>query len=392
MKAVSGTVLLLVALVSCRQAPEEQRFPKPHRAVSPIIGDSFSTEDARDRLGEAEQVMALAAVKPGMWVADVGAGEGYYTIRLAPAVGPRGRVLAEDIVEETRDRLAQRVQRERLDNVAVLLGKPDDPMLPPRSFDRVFLVHMYHEVQSPYAFLWHLREGLKPSGLVVVVDLDRPTKRHGISPALLTCEFAAVGMARVDLKMLAGGDSYLATYKIAVPRPRPAEIKPCRALGRGRAGLQQAHPAQAAALEAGEHQMIEDRAVQRFRRAGQPARRPAILAAGRRIAARMVVGEHDPGAAMGGRVGDDRAQWETGARFIASVAAQVNTAGLVVDVGDPQALEHGIGIGEASGEKVARGFEPVQFQGKFGTLVSHAEDRRSDGRRQPLEPRPRRTR
>ena len=196
--------------------------------MSPIIGDSFSTEDARDRLGEAEQVMALAAVRPGMWVADVGAGEGYYTIRLAPAVGPRGRVLAEDIVEETRDRLAQRVQRERLDNVAVLLGKPDDPMLPPRSFDRVFLVHMYHEVQSPYAFLWHLREGLKPSGLVVVVDLDRPTQRHGISPALLTCEFAAVGMARVDLKTLAGGDSYLATYRIAAPRPRPAEIKPCK--------------------------------------------------------------------------------------------------------------------------------------------------------------------
>ena len=222
-------LILAAALGSCRQAPEEQRFPKPHRAVSPIIGDSFSTEDARDRLGEAEQVMALAGVKPGMWVADVGAGEGYYTVRLAPAVGPRGRVLAEDIVEDTRDRLAQRVQRERLDNVAVLLGKPDDPMLPRRSFDRVFLVHMYHEVQSPYAFLWRLREGLKPSGLVVVVELDRPTKRHGISVALLTCEFAAIGMERVDLRMLAGGDSYLAMFRIAAPRPRPSDIRPCKA-------------------------------------------------------------------------------------------------------------------------------------------------------------------
>lgn len=228
-RSPSWLLILAAALCSCRQAPEDQRFPKPHRAVSPIIGDSFSTEDARDRLGEAEQVMALAGVKPGMWVADVGAGEGYYTIRLAPAVGPRGRVLAEDIVEETRDRLAQRVQRERLDNVAVLLGKPDDPMLPPRSFDRIFMVHMYHEVQSPYAFLWRLREGLKPSGLVVVVDLDRPTKRHGMSPALLTCEFAAVGMERVDFKMLAGGDSYFASYRIAAPRPRPADIKPCKA-------------------------------------------------------------------------------------------------------------------------------------------------------------------
>jgi predicted methyltransferase len=221
-------LLFAAALTSCRQAPDEQRFPKAHRDVAPIVGDAFSTEDARDRLGEAEQVMELAAVKPGMWVADVGAGEGYYTVRLAPAVGTRGRVLAEDIIADTRDRLVQRVQRERLDNVAVLLGKPDDPMLPPHSFDRIFLVHMYHEVQSPYAFLWHLREGLKPAGEVVVVDSDRPTKRHGIPPSLLTCEFEAVGMRREQLRMLAGGDAYLATFRIAAPRPQPSAIKPCK--------------------------------------------------------------------------------------------------------------------------------------------------------------------
>ena len=216
------------AATSCRQTPDEQRFPKPHRDVAPIVGDSFSTEDARDRLGEAEQVMQLAGIKPGMWVADVGAGEGYYTVRLAPAVGPRGRVLAEDIISDTRDRLAQRVQSERLDNVAVLLGKPDDAMLPRQSFDRILLVHMYHEVQSPYAFLWNLREGLKVSGEVVVVDANRPTRRHGIPPPLLTCEFAALGMQRVQMTMLAGGDAYLAKFQIASPRPKPAEIKPCK--------------------------------------------------------------------------------------------------------------------------------------------------------------------
>src|SRR5688572_4512058 len=221
-------LLLAAALVSCRAAPDEQRFPKAHRDVSPVVGDSFSTEDARDRLGEAEQVMRIAGVRPGMWVADVGSGEGYYTVRLAPVVGPRGRVLAEDIVPETRDRLLQRVQRERLDNVAVRLGKPDNPLLPPRSFDRVFLVHMYHEVQSPYAFLWHLREGLKPDGLVFVVDSDRPTKRHGIPPELLTCEFASVGLERVQITDLAGGDAYFATFRIAAPRPAPSDIRPCK--------------------------------------------------------------------------------------------------------------------------------------------------------------------
>ena len=71
--------------------------------------------------------MRLAEVAPGMSVADVGAGEGYYTVRLSPIVGPRGRVLAQDIVPETRDRLAQRVQRESLDNVAVQLGPAGQP-------------------------------------------------------------------------------------------------------------------------------------------------------------------------------------------------------------------------------------------------------------------------
>src|SRR5258705_360692 len=145
------------AVAACRQQPSEPQFPKAHREVAPIVNDSFSTEDARDRLGEAEEVMALAGMKPGMSAADVGAGAGYYTVRLSKIVGPKGRVLAEDIIPETRDQLSERVQRESLDNVAVKLGTPDDPTLPHASFDRVFLVHMYRKVESPYAFLWHLR-------------------------------------------------------------------------------------------------------------------------------------------------------------------------------------------------------------------------------------------
>ena len=74
-----------VLLVSCRDQPKEPEFPAAQRDVAPIVGEAFSTEDARDRLGEAEEVMQLAGVREGMWVADVGAGEGYYTVRLARA-------------------------------------------------------------------------------------------------------------------------------------------------------------------------------------------------------------------------------------------------------------------------------------------------------------------
>src|SRR3954453_2039789 len=208
---VAGAALLLAC---CRAQPSEPRFPTAHREVAPIVGGTFSTEDARDRAGEAEEVMQLAGVKPGMSVADVGAGGGYYTVRLARVVGPKGRVLAEDIVPEVRDELSDRVQRERLDNVAVKLGTPDNPMLPPASFDRVFLVHMYHEVQSPYAFLWHLRESVKPDGLVVVVDSNRPVRQHGIPPAQLKCELAALNLAPVKFSMLTGGEAYLMAFRL----------------------------------------------------------------------------------------------------------------------------------------------------------------------------------
>jgi ubiquinone/menaquinone biosynthesis C-methylase UbiE len=221
--------VLAMALAACRATPSEPQVPQAHREVAPIVDDSFSTEDARDRLGEAEEVMTLAGVKPGMSVADVGAGEGYYTVRLARIVGPKGRVLAEDIVTETHATLSDRVQRENLDNVAVKLGTPDNPMLPHASFDRVFMVHMYHEVESPYAFLWHLRDGVKPGGFVIVVDSNRPISHHGIPPGQLKCELGALGLQPVRYSMLAGGDAYFAAFQVVGPRPAPQQIKPCQA-------------------------------------------------------------------------------------------------------------------------------------------------------------------
>lgn len=226
---VALAALLLTATGCHRQAAARKGFPQADRDVAPIVSDSFSTEDARDRVGEAEEVMRMAGVRAGMSVADIGAGEGYYTIRLAPLVGKKGRVLAEDIVPAVRDRLADRAQRERLDNIAVKLGTPDDPKLPQASFDRIFLVHMYHEVDSPYAFLWHMRQGLKPDGQVIVVDADRPTKRHGTPPDRLVCEFGALGLTPVVQAPIQGADAYFAAFRVTGPLPKPAQIQPCPA-------------------------------------------------------------------------------------------------------------------------------------------------------------------
>ena len=232
-RALSGAnrLFLFAALflTACRAEPETRSpFPPAGRDVAPIVSDAFSTEDIRDRAGEFEQVVELAGVKPGMWVADIGAGEGYYTVRLAPLVGRKGRVLAQDIVPETRDLLAQRVQREGLDNVAVRLGEPADPKLPPASFDRIFLVHMYHEVTDPYAFLWHLRTGLKANGEIIVVDAERPIKRHGIPPAQLRCELAAIGLDMARMSRLPGSDAYFAAFKPTRPKPAAEDIQACQ--------------------------------------------------------------------------------------------------------------------------------------------------------------------
>ncbi len=204
-------------------------FPHPDRPVSPVVSARWSSEPVRDSKREADAVMRAAGVARGMTVADIGAGEGYYTVRLSSRVGPDGRVLAEDIVPGYRDALARRVLHDKLDNVSVTLGKADDPGLPAGSFDRVFMIHMYHEMDEPYAVLWRLRAALKPGGEVVVVDADRPTDAHGTPPALLDCEFRAVGYQPVGHVPMPQADGYLALYRAAGPRPAPRAITACRA-------------------------------------------------------------------------------------------------------------------------------------------------------------------
>ena len=209
--------------------PDSARdFPRADRPVAPIISTRWSTEEARDRANEAEDIMRLAGVQPGMTVADIGAGEGYYTVRLARQVGPDGRVLGQDIVAEVIDQLGRRVTRENWANVSVKLGTPDDPKLPEASFDRVMMVHMYHEIAEPYAFLWRLYPALKQAGQVIVVDLNRPTEQHGTPLPLLRCEFEAIGFRFVGMEPRTAAGGYLARFAPGTRRTPPDEITPCR--------------------------------------------------------------------------------------------------------------------------------------------------------------------
>lgn len=204
-------------------------FPKPDRPVAKVVSNEFSNEDARDGRDEAQVVMDLANIRAGMTVADIGAGEGYYTVRLAERVGREGRVLAQDISREALDRLGRRVERERLENISIKPGDADNPQLPADSFDRIFMVHMYHEVTDPYAFLWNLWPALNAAGQIVVVESDSKIGSHGLPHTLLFCEFEAVGYVLMEYTERPDIKGYFARFQRGAARTDPDAIRVCAA-------------------------------------------------------------------------------------------------------------------------------------------------------------------
>ncbi len=202
-------------------------FPRPDRPVADVVSNQFSNEDARDERGEAVTVMNMADIQPGMTVADIGAGEGYYTVRLAERVGESGRVLAQDIDRDALQRLGRRVERDQLENISIKLGKSDDPQLPVDSFDRIFLVHMYHEVTEPYAFLWRMWPALAETGQIIVVEVERPLGQHGIPHTQLFCEFEAIGYHLLEFSEKPDINGYFARFERGKARTELDNIKAC---------------------------------------------------------------------------------------------------------------------------------------------------------------------
>ncbi|WP_395670379.1 class I SAM-dependent methyltransferase [Phenylobacterium sp.] len=228
-------VLTLSALVACAcsrttEAQPASAFPKPDRPVAAIVSPAWTSGPDRDQADETGQLVRGLGIRPGMSVADIGAGSGYHTVRLSAVVGPDGRVFAQDILPRHLEMLRTEVARRGLSNVVVVEGAPDDPRIP-RRVDRAILVHMYHEIENPYALLWNLANALKPEARVGVIDVDRTPDRHGTPPALLKCEFEAVGYRQVRQIRLTGGGGYLAVFAPprAGRRPEPDKIKPCAA-------------------------------------------------------------------------------------------------------------------------------------------------------------------
>ena len=175
-------LLALVGFISAQSA-----------GVHPISGREFAFPmgvggaDWLDRPERAEEeqpdrALDVIGIRPGSTVADIGAGSGYYTVRLARLVGPQGKVYANDLQAGMLSLLRRRLSVERVANVETVLGAVDDPRLPPASLDLILLVDVYHEFSAPQPMLRRMREALKPGGRLVLLEYRAEDPRVPIRP------------------------------------------------------------------------------------------------------------------------------------------------------------------------------------------------------------------
>ena len=167
------SALLFTVALAASPLPDEQRHPVSGRVIAPVMGyEGAGWLDRPEREYEEQPSRAITAlgIKPGHVVADVGAGSGYYTVRLAKQVGPFGRVYATDIQPEMIAFLQQRLARGRIDNVELVQATETNPRLPDGTFDLVLMVDVYHELSQPQEVLRRLRRALRPDGRLVLIE------------------------------------------------------------------------------------------------------------------------------------------------------------------------------------------------------------------------------
>ncbi len=201
----SLTVAALIVLLAT-SAWAQGQHPVTGRKYAGVMGARGADWLVRPERAEEEQpdkAIALLGIAKGATVADIGAGNGYMTWRLAERVGPTGKVYANDIQPEMLQMLRQNMQQRKLKNVETVLGKFDDPKLPANSMDLVLLVDVYHEFSEPQQMLRGIREALKPDGRLVLLEYrgEDPTvpirPEHKMTVAQVRAELEPEGY-RVD--------------------------------------------------------------------------------------------------------------------------------------------------------------------------------------------------
>ena len=205
-------VLLSTALTFAQSVAAPGVHPVSGRRFANVMGwQGADWLERSERAFEEEPDKALDALGPlaGLTVADVGAGSGYFTVRLSARVGSQGRVYANDLQPEMLKMLDARLATEHVRNVTLVQGAIDNPRLPPSSIDLVLMVDVYHELSEPQKMLRAIRASLKPGGRLVLLeyrkeDPDVPIRfEHKMSVAEAMMELEAEGfvLARTDNRL-----------------------------------------------------------------------------------------------------------------------------------------------------------------------------------------------
>jgi ubiquinone/menaquinone biosynthesis C-methylase UbiE len=159
--------------------------PVTGRRIAPVMsvdGADWLEREERQREEQPEKAIAALDLRAGMCVADVGAGTGFYSVRLAKAVSPEGIVIANDIQPGMLERLHANAAAQGIDNIETVLGTESDPKLPPGKLDLVLLVDVYHEFSRPQRMLDRIRESLKPDGRLVLLEFRKEDPSVPIRP------------------------------------------------------------------------------------------------------------------------------------------------------------------------------------------------------------------
>ena len=203
--------LLLLALVAlptlaAEPAPSGHDATIRHRFDDPKHWAAIFDDPARDAWQKPDDVIGFLAVKPGAVVADLGAGTGYFTVRLARAVGPEGKVLAVEIEPNLVDHLKKRALEAGLKQVVPVLAEPSDPKLPPAGVDLVLVCDTWHHIDDRVHYLGRLAAALRPGGRVAIVDFKEgelpvgPPPAHKLSRAAIVDELKEGGFSLASEK------------------------------------------------------------------------------------------------------------------------------------------------------------------------------------------------
>ena len=170
--AGAAGALFLLACVAVR-AQDDGTHPvsgRPYANTMSAAGASWLDRSEREDEEAPKKAIALLGLKPGEVVADVGAGSGYFALKIAVIVGPTGRVYATDIQQKMLEIIQAKMGTAPLKNLTLVLGEDDNPKLPAGEIDTVLMVDVYHELHKPQAVLKHIRTALKPGGRLVLVE------------------------------------------------------------------------------------------------------------------------------------------------------------------------------------------------------------------------------